>query len=32
MTNCKGVVYAINDTKLLWPIELGTICDKNQLR
>ena len=27
LTNCIGAVYAKNDTKISWSIELGTICD-----
>lgn len=29
MTDRIGVVYAKNDTKLSWPIELGAVYDKN---
>ena len=30
VTNHTGAFYAENDTKLLWLIEQGAICDKNK--
>lgn len=29
VTDCIGVVYTENKTRLLWPIRLGAICDEN---
>ena len=31
MIDRTGAVNAENETKLPWPIRLGTICDENQI-
>ena len=31
VTDCTGAMYAKNDTKLLWSIESGVICNENQI-
>ena len=30
VTNHIDMTYIENETKLLWPIELGVVCDENQ--
>ena len=30
MTNCTSAAYVKTETKLLWPIEVGVVCDENQ--
>ena len=31
MVSLIGAFYIENDTKLSWPIRLGTVCDENQI-
>ena len=32
VTSGTNVIYAENEIKLLWQINLGTVCDTNQIR
>ena len=31
LSDCPGVFYIENDTELSWTIELGAVCDENQV-
>ena len=31
LTDCAGAIYAEKDSKLLWLIRPGVVCDENQI-